>query len=127
MSKSKAKRPSIETSDMYDDFPAPSPRLTRKSRVPKPDSLAGFIKDYMKLGFKPKQASALGQLAYAQKTILRRLGSLEAISLAQMLGAVDIDGDIHNLSCARRDDRKSACDCGAVLKVKGKENPGCRG
>ncbi len=86
--------------------------VTRK-RAPVDGSLAAFVTDYVKLGFSPAQASALGQLAYGQKRIRERLSNLEAIALAGVLGAVEIGTEIHMLSCAMREDRKLDCNCGA--------------
>lgn len=85
-------------------------RLTRK---PVSGSLAAYKADYLELGFKEVHAEAMAQLAYGQKQIRRRLEALEAMALAQVLGVVDIDANLHMLSCAKREHKKNDCNCGA--------------
>jgi len=92
--------------------------LTRKRAIVK-DSLKGFTEDYTDLGFTKEQATALAQLTYGQKQIRKRLDSLEAIALAQVLGVVEISGVMHRLSCAKRDERTNECDCGHAAAKEG--------
>jgi len=86
-------------------------RLTRK--YPK-GTLPAYTADYAALGFPKKQAEAMGQLAYAQKQIRKRLEALESMALAQVLGRVEIGGDFHLLECAKRDNNDNQCSCGAT-------------
>lgn len=81
-----------------------SKSLTRKSKAkkPAPGSLASYVEDYQVAGFMKKQAACLAQLAYGQETIRKRLANLEAVALAGLLGAVEIDDALHMLSCAKR-------------------------
>ncbi len=88
-------------------------KKARTKRKPIDGSLAAFVTDYFTLGFSYDQAQALGQLAYGQKRIRERLGNLEAVALAGVLGAVEIETRLHMLSCAKREDKKNACNCGA--------------
>jgi len=128
-------KPRIEVSDTH--------RLTRKSlRAPTKDrkaevvkerkamlkgkaqkypagSLLAYAKDYRKAGFMKEQAECLAQIAYGQKQIRKRLESLEAIALAQVLGAVEISGEVHQISCAKRDDKTNECDCGRAAAKEG--------
>ncbi len=92
--------------------------LTRKSKAkgfPR-GTLPAYTADYAALGFTKKQAGALGQLAYAQKQIRKRLEGLESMALATVLGRVEIQGDFHKLSCSKRDDHTKDCDCGSTAK-----------
>jgi hypothetical protein len=84
--------------------------LTRK---PIAGSLAAYKADYLEVGFREPQAEAMAQLAYGQKQIRRRLEALEAMALASVLGAVEIDSRLHMLSCAKREQKTNACNCGA--------------
>lgn len=83
------------------------------TRKPVAGSLAAYKADYLELGFTEEPADALAQLAYGQKQLRRRLEALEAMALAQVLGAVEIDTKLHMLSCAKREHKKNACNCGA--------------
>jgi hypothetical protein len=91
--------------------------LTRKLR-PVSESLAAYAKDYAELGFSKRQAAALSQLAYGQKQLRKRLDALESMALAQLLGVVEIEGDMHKLSCAKRDNHDNDCNCDVASAVK---------
>lgn len=92
-----------------------SKSLTRKSKVkkPAPGSLASYVEDYLVAGFTKKQAQCMAQLAYGQANLQKRLQAVEAVCLAGVLGAVEIDTKLHMLSCAKREDKKLDCNCGA--------------
>ncbi len=76
-------------------------------------SLRAYVVDYEKAGFTTEQAECMGQLAYGQKTLRKRLEAIEALALAGILGAVEIDTKLHLLSCAKRKDKTLTCNCGA--------------
>lgn len=119
---SRKDKPRIMVDDMYDDVPQRQhPKKPKGSRKPKPltrkypkGTLPAYTADYAALGFSKKQAEAMGQLAYAQKQIRKRLESLEAMALATVLGRVEIQGDFHRLDCNKRDDHNNECSCGAT-------------
>lgn len=112
-------KPRIEIDDMYDDVPS-TPELTRKSK-PVKGSLGAYTGDYLKLGFTYNQSRALGQLAFGQDRIRKRLDAIEAIELARTFGMVSIGGDHHLLECSKRDDKEADCTCGAVPSGAKKE------
>ncbi len=99
-------------------------RMKPKKAVYPSGSLPAYAASYRKEGFPKKQADAMAQLAYGQKVLRKRLEALEAIGLAQMLGMVNIRGDLHLLECAKREDKNAECSCGSVPTRAVKESEG---
>ncbi len=92
-------------------------KLTRKSQ-PVTGSLAWYVLSYRAEGFSAEQAKSMAQLAYGQDLIRKRLDALDAVTVGAMLGVIEIAGDFHEFSCAKREDHDNACDCDAAKEVK---------
>ncbi len=90
-------------------------RSSKRSKELAEGSIAWYEGEWKQMG-KGKIPAAfvagLAQLSYENRQIRRRLDALEAVSIAQVLGRVEIQGNLHLLSCAKREDPKEECTCG---------------
>jgi len=93
--------------------------LARKDKKLKPESIAWYKAEWAKMTkgidvVSDAFLTGLAQLSYENKNLRKRLAALEAITLAQMFGRVEIRGDLHLIECAKRGDPDHICTCGST-------------
>jgi hypothetical protein len=94
-------------------------RMSGKTKKLKPESIAWYKQEWLKMTkgidvVSDSFLTGLAQLSYENKHLRKRVAALEAIMLAQMLGRVEIRGDMHLMECAKRQDPEHACTCGST-------------
>jgi hypothetical protein len=68
---------------------------------------------------KPSQEESLYQRKVAAleakaKRLESRVKTLETVVMAWTMGRVEIQGVLHLMECDKRNDKKNACNCGAI-------------